>query len=90
MTPPGRPSLASRLPVPAMTSRVKKYVHAAILGLATGGLSFLAFNLESVITLPKGAKGAILGILVMGIGKAAGYVLAELPTHDTTPPAPPA
>jgi hypothetical protein len=68
--------------IPPLTARKKKYVHAAVMAAASGGLTFLAFSLNSVITLPKGMEGAIIGVLVAAISKTAGYVLSELPTQD--------
>lgn len=81
-TPP-RTSLIAKIPVPAMTSRVKKYVHAGLMAALSGALSFLAFSLDSFVHLPKGAKGVVMGLLVASVSKTAGYFLSELPTKDT-------
>jgi hypothetical protein len=81
MTTPPRISIITKV-IPPLTSRKKKYLHAAVMAAVSGGLTFLAFSLDSVITLPRGAKGALVGILVAAISKVAGAILADLPTQD--------
>lgn len=81
-----RVSLISKIPAPAMTGRTKKWLHATGLAAASGGLSFLAFSLDSFVTLPKGAKGIVMGLAVAVVSKTAGYVLSQLPTKDTNAP----
>ncbi len=83
---PPRTSLIAKIPVPAMSGRTKKWVHATGLAAASGALSFLAFNLDSFVTLPKGAKGLVMGLTVAVVSKTAGYVLSQLPTKDAPQP----
>ena len=83
MTP--RKSLISKLPVPAMSGRRKKWIHASLMAALSAGLSFLAFNLNGFVTLPKGAKGIALGLAFAIVSKTAGYVLSQLPTQPNAP-----
>lgn len=80
-TPP-RVSLISRIPAPALSGRVKKWVHASLMAALSGALSFLAFSLDSFVHLPKGAKGVVLGLAVAMVSKTSGYVLSQLPTQE--------
>jgi hypothetical protein len=67
-----------------LSRKQKKYVHAALIGFATGVLTALqtAMLAPGGLTESKAALAAGVGLLTAGIGRAAGAVLESIATTE--------
>lgn len=68
-----------------LSKKAKKLVHAALIGFTTGVLTAaqLAFLAPGGWTEKKVVVAALVGIVVAGLGRAAGAVLESMNTADS-------
>lgn len=61
-----------------LSAPAKKYLHGLVNTAAAAGATFLTYSVPTLIHIPMGVKGILVGLAVGISSKVGGYILGQV------------